>query len=177
MLFDMLAKRTYGTFLSPNSRFQFFIELDKTIPLTAMEGIEHGSGQIRNSVKCELYFMLKVCVFRALVRHTYPAEEELRCLEKPFCWPDYTSVLKPSPTMPTGPGAKCRSTRTAAEHLFRVETLAGWRVLIEIFRGRLSLPSGADCGETPPFAVDELLPLGDPYQRALKKTRQRLRTA
>jgi hypothetical protein len=42
------------------------------------------------SVKCELYFMLKVCVFRAFVRHTSPAEE-LRCAVKPFCWPDSAS--------------------------------------------------------------------------------------
>jgi hypothetical protein len=75
MLFDMLEKRTYGAFLSPNRRFEFFIELDETIPLTIMEGIEHGSGQIRKSVKCELYFMLKVCIFRAFVRHTYLDEE------------------------------------------------------------------------------------------------------
>jgi hypothetical protein len=52
MLFNMLAKRTYGAFLSPNRRFEFFIELDETIPLTIMEGIEHGSGQIRK--ECEV---------------------------------------------------------------------------------------------------------------------------
>jgi hypothetical protein len=43
VLFDVLAKRTNGAFLSPNSRFSFFIELDEAIPITIKEDIEHGS--------------------------------------------------------------------------------------------------------------------------------------
>jgi hypothetical protein len=45
--------------LSPNSRFEFSIELYETIPLTAMEGSQYGSGQIGKRLKRELHFMLR----------------------------------------------------------------------------------------------------------------------
>jgi hypothetical protein len=70
VFFDVLAKRSYGAFLSPDSRFEFSIELHETILLAAMEGIEHGSGQIGKRVKRQLDFVLKVRVLRAFVRHT-----------------------------------------------------------------------------------------------------------
>jgi hypothetical protein len=53
-------------------------------------------------------------------------------------------------------------TRKPAEQLLSAETCEGWRVIAKIFRGRLFLPAGVDCGEAPPFAVDELFPFGDP---------------
>jgi hypothetical protein len=72
MLFDMLAKRPYGSLLPPNSRFQFSILLHETIPLTTMECVQHGSGQIGKRLKRELHFMLKVCVLRALFAMPIP---------------------------------------------------------------------------------------------------------
>lgn len=66
----MLAKRSYGAFLSTNSSFEFFIELDEAISLTVVEGIQHGSGQIGKRLERELHSMLKVRVFRAFIRHT-----------------------------------------------------------------------------------------------------------
>ena len=70
MLLDVLAKRSYGPFLSTNSGFQFFVELHEAIPLAVVEGIQHGFGQIGKRLKRELHFMLKVRVLRAFIHHT-----------------------------------------------------------------------------------------------------------
>jgi hypothetical protein len=123
MLFDMLAKRSHGAFLSTNNRFEFSIELCETIPLTAMEGIQQGSGQIGKRLKRELHFMLKIRVLRAFVRHTYPAEQ-LRCPVKPFCWSDSesrTSIIAMVHNIDCL-DATADATRAAAEQLLRAET-------------------------------------------------------
>jgi hypothetical protein len=44
VLLDLLAKRSYGAFLSTNSCFKFFIEVQESISLTIVEGVKHGSG-------------------------------------------------------------------------------------------------------------------------------------
>jgi hypothetical protein len=43
MLFDMLAKRSHGAFLSTSSRFEFSIELYETIPLRRLARLHRDS--------------------------------------------------------------------------------------------------------------------------------------
>jgi len=72
VIFDVLAECAYDAFLASHGGLQFLIEAGKGAAVIGAEGVEHGFGEIRQSLQSELKLMLQVGVLGATLSHGLP---------------------------------------------------------------------------------------------------------
>lgn len=90
VVFLMLTESADNALFAADGGFEFLVEAGKNIAIIAAKSIEHGFGEIGESLQSQLQFMLKIRVLWASICH----KTELRCKESVLRWPGNGQTLR-----------------------------------------------------------------------------------
>ena len=82
MIFQVLAERADDALFAADGGLKFPVKTGKGTPVIAAEGVEHGLGEVRESLQGQLQLVLEIRVLRAFVGH----DSEFGCQALVFRW-------------------------------------------------------------------------------------------
>lgn len=71
VIFYVLPECAHDALFATDSGFEFLVQAGKCTPVVSAEGVEHGFGEVGESLQSQLQLMLEIRVLRALIDHDW----------------------------------------------------------------------------------------------------------